>query len=50
MVRFISPQLSLGGADRGGATSFVEIRSSSTSEDAYDSYQFPIRLVAVKGQ
>ncbi|MFH4829065.1 Lcl domain-containing protein [Vibrio diabolicus] len=37
------------GADR-GATSFVEIRSSSTSEDAYDSYQFPIRLVAVKGQ
>ncbi|ELE7131767.1 DUF1566 domain-containing protein [Vibrio harveyi] len=33
-----------------GTISYVEIRSSNTSVGADDSYQFPIRLVAVKGQ
>jgi len=37
------------GKDR-GTISYVEIRSSNTSAGADDSYQFPIRLVAVKGQ
>ncbi|MDW1519899.1 DUF1566 domain-containing protein [Vibrio sp. Vb5032] len=37
------------GVDR-GTISLVDIRSSNTSADADDSYQFPIRLVAVKGQ
>ncbi|MEL7414248.1 MAG: DUF1566 domain-containing protein, partial [Pseudomonadota bacterium] len=37
------------GVDR-GTISLVDIRSSNTSGDASDSYQFPIRLVAVKGQ
>ena len=37
------------GVDR-GTISLVDIRSSNTSAEADDSYQFPIRLVAVKGQ
>ncbi|HDM8044263.1 TPA: DUF1566 domain-containing protein [Vibrio campbellii] len=37
------------GVDR-GTISLVDIRSSNTSADASDSYQFPIRLVAVKDQ
>ena len=37
------------GVDR-GTISLVDIRSSNTSADADDSYQFPIRLVAVKDQ
>lgn len=37
------------GVDR-GTISLVDIRSSNTSADADDSYQFPIRLVAAKDQ